>query len=50
MTIVLDTGPLVAVDCGRRDLLSRLQTAFENGDRIRAPGGVIGQVWRDCGR
>ena len=34
----------------RRDMLSRLQTALENGDRIRAPSGVIGQVWRDGGR
>ena len=51
MTIVLvDTGALIAVDRGRRDLLSRLQTAFENGDLIRAPAGVIGQVWRDGGR
>ena len=50
MTIVLDTGAPIAVDRGRRDLLSRLQTALENGDRIRAPAGVIGQVWRDGGR
>ena len=39
MTIVLDTGPLITVDRGRRDLLSRFQTAFENGDRTRAPAG-----------
>lgn len=50
MTIVLDTGALIAIDRGRRDLLSRLQAAIENGDRIRAPAGVIGQVWRDGGR
>ena len=36
MTIILDTGVLIAIDHGRRDLLSRWQTAFENGDRIRA--------------
>ncbi len=50
MTIAFDTGELIGIDRGRRDLLSRLQTALENGDRIRAPGGVIGQVWRDGGR
>ncbi len=50
MTIVLDAGALIAIDRGSRELLSRLQTAFENGDRIRAPAGVIGQVWRDGGR
>ena len=50
MTIVLDSGALIAIDRGRRDLLARLQTAFENGDQIRAPAGVIGQVWRDGGR
>ena len=47
MTIVLDTGALIAIDRGRRDLLSRLQAALENGDRIRAPAGVISQVRRD---
>ena len=50
MTIVLDAGALIAIDRGSRDLLSRLQTAFANGDRIRVPAGVIGQVWRDGGR
>lgn len=50
MTIILDTGALIAIDRGHRDVLSRLQTAFENGDRIRAPAGVIGQVRRDGGR
>ena len=50
MTIVLDTGALIAIDRGRRDLLSRLPAALENGDRIRAPAGVIGQVWREGGR
>ena len=50
MTIVLDAGALIAIDRGSRDLLSRLRAAIENGDRIRAPAGVIGQVWRDGGR
>ena len=50
MTIILDTGALIAIDRGRRDLLSRLQAASAGGDRIRVPAGVIGQVWRDPGR
>jgi hypothetical protein len=50
VTIILDAGALIAIDRGRRDLLSRLQTAFKNGDLIRTPAGVIGQVWRDGGR
>ena len=44
MTIVLDTGALIAIDRGRRDLLSRLQADLDNGDRIRARAGVIAQV------
>lgn len=50
MTIILDTGALIAIDRGRRDLLSRLQAASSSGDRIRVPAGVIGQVWRDPDR
>lgn len=50
MTIVLDAGALIAIDRGSRDLLSRLRAAVANGDRIRTPAGVIGQVWRDGGR
>lgn len=50
MTIVLDAGALIAIDRGSRDLMSRLQNAFADSDRIRVPAGVIGQVWRDGGR
>ena len=50
MTIIIDAGALIAIDCGHRDLLSRLQAALANGDRIRVPAGVIGQVWRAPGR
>ena len=47
MTIVLDAGALIALDRGDRDTWSRLRTAFQNGDRVRVPAGVIGQAWRD---
>ena len=50
MTIILDTGALIAIDRGRRDLLSHLQAASAGGDRIRVPAAVIGKVWRDPGR
>ena len=46
MTIVLDTGALIAVDRGSRTVLSRLQTAFDKGDEVQVPAGVIGQAWR----
>ncbi|MDE0290786.1 MAG: twitching motility protein PilT [bacterium] len=50
MSIVLDAGALIALDRGDRDVWLRLQTAFENGDRVRVPAGVIGQAWRDPSR
>ncbi len=46
MTIVLDTGALIALDRGSRTVLSRLQTAFDKGDEVQVPAGVIGQAWR----
>ena len=47
MTIVLDTGALIALDRGSRTVLSRLQTAFDKGDGVQVPAGVIGQAWRE---
>ena len=49
-TFVLDAGALIALDRGSRELLSTLQTAFEDGDRVIAPTGAIGQAWRDPNR
>ena len=49
-TFVLDAGALIALDRGDRDLLSTLQTAFENGDEVQAPAGTIGQPWRQPNR
>ena len=49
-TFVLDAGALIALDRGNRELLSTLQTAFEDGDRIIAPTGAIVQAWRDPNR
>ncbi len=49
-TFVLDAGALIALDRGNRELLSTLQTAFEDGDRVIAPTGAIGQAWRNPNR
>ena len=40
------TGALIALDRGSRTVLSRLQTAFDKGDEVQVPAGVIGQAWR----
>ena len=49
-TFVLDAGALIAVDRGNREVLSMLKTAFQDGDAVLVPAGVIGQVWRDSNR
>ena len=49
-TFVLDTGALIAIDHGDRDLMSTLQVAFDNGHEVQAPAGAIGQAWRDPNR
>lgn len=50
MSIVLDAGALIALDLGDRETWSRLRTAFRNGDRVRAPAGVVGRAWRNPNR
>ena len=45
-TFVLDTGALIALDRGDREVWSILRTAFQDGDRVQAPAGAIGQAWR----
>ena len=49
-TFVLDTGALIALDRGNRDVWSVLRTASQDGDRVQAPAGVIGQAWRSPNR
>ena len=48
--IVLDTGALIAVDRGDRQVLSMLKRAFRDGVAVRVPAGVIGQAWRSPDR
>ena len=49
-TFVLDAGALIAVDRGNREVLSLLKNAFKDGNLVRVPAGVIGQVWRNPDR
>ena len=50
MTLVLDAGALVQVDRGDRHILSMIDAAFNRGEAVRVPAGVIGQAWRNPSR
>lgn len=50
MTLVLDTGALIQVDRGNRHVLSMIEAAFDRGEAVQVPAGVIGQAWRDASR
>lgn len=50
MTLVLDAGALIQVDRGDYDVLSMLKTAFDKGEVVDVPTGVIGQAWRNPDR
>ena len=50
MTLVLETGALIAAERGDRDVVSRLRMAFRNGDEVHVPAGVVGQAWRNPAR
>lgn len=46
MTLVLDAGALIQVDRGNREVLAALEAAFDRGEAVHVPAGVIGQAWR----
>lgn len=46
MTLVLDTGALVAVERGSRELAARIKRERLLGRAPVTHGGVVGQVWR----
>ncbi|MCY3580477.1 MAG: type II toxin-antitoxin system VapC family toxin [Acidimicrobiia bacterium] len=46
MTLILDTGALIAVESSDREVLSLLQEAFLNHEEVHVPAGVIAQAWR----
>ena len=50
MTLVLDSGALIQVDRGNQEVLSALKVAFDKGEVVDVPTGVIGQAWRNPDR
>ena len=46
MTLVLDTGALIALDRNERSMWTRLKAAQMAGDLPVTHAGVLGQVWR----
>jgi hypothetical protein len=45
--LVLDAGPLVAIDRGDRSMIARLAAAQRHGMELRSNAMVVAQVWRD---
>ena len=50
MTLVLDSGALIALERNDRDVTVLLRRAIELGASVVVPAGVVAQVWRDPGR
>ncbi len=46
MTIILDTGALLALERNERAMWVRLKTALNDGEPPVSHAGVIGQAWR----
>jgi hypothetical protein len=49
VSLVLDSGALIALERGDRAMWRRLKAAQLNGDPIVSHGGVVGQAWRGRG-
>ncbi|MGH9264154.1 MAG: twitching motility protein PilT [Acidimicrobiales bacterium] len=49
MTLVLDSGALIALDRNERAMWTRLKAAHAAGDLPLTHAGVLGQVWRGGG-
>lgn len=47
MTLVLDTGALIAVEKAHRPTLIVLEAARRKGRELVVPAGVVAQAWRD---
>lgn len=47
MSVVLDSGALIAVDRGSRDTKQSIELFRRAGETLRTPAPVVGQVWRD---
>lgn len=48
--MILDAGPLIAIDRGERAAQSFLSAALEEGAVLRTTAPVVAQVWRDGSR
>ena len=46
MTLILDTGALIAIDKNDRFMWRHLKSALHSGEIPVTHGGVIGQAWR----
>ena len=49
MSLVLDAGGLIAVECGDRDVVALIKRERLAGRAPVTHGGVVGQVWRGGG-
>jgi hypothetical protein len=45
--LTLDAGALIAFERNDRQLIALIKRARERGEKVAAPAGVVGQVWRD---
>lgn len=45
--ITLDAGALIAFDRGDRRAVGLVRRARDRGEKLAAPAGAVGQVWRD---
>ncbi|MGH8905496.1 MAG: PIN domain-containing protein [Egibacteraceae bacterium] len=43
----LDAGALIAFERNERAIVSLIARAYERGDRVAVPAGVVAQTWRD---
>ncbi|MGH8896056.1 MAG: PIN domain-containing protein [Egibacteraceae bacterium] len=46
----LDAGALIAFERNERAVVSLVARAYERGDRLAVPAGVVAQTWRNGGR
>lgn len=50
MSLVIDSGALIAFDRGARQVAALLEAARRRGDRVLSSSGCVGQSWRDGAR
>ncbi|GAA1520353.1 hypothetical protein [Nocardioides humi] len=50
MTLVLDTGALLAIEWRNRAVLAAIRRAHEEGVPVRTSSGAVAQTWRNGAR